>query len=109
MHELAIVSGIVDAVTERSGGSRILRIVLEIGELTAVVPDALRFCFDVVAEGTAAEGAKLDILETEGLGRCRDCEREIPVHLPHGLCPCGSTNLDLVRGDELRIREMEVA
>jgi len=66
MHELAIVSGIVDAVTERSGGDRIVRVVVEVGRLTAVLPDALRFCFEVVAQGTAAEGASLDILETDG-------------------------------------------
>jgi hydrogenase nickel incorporation protein HypA/HybF len=66
MHELAIVHGIVDAVTERSGGDRIVRVVVEVGRLTAVLPDALRFCFEVVAQGTAAEGASLDILETDG-------------------------------------------
>jgi hydrogenase nickel incorporation protein HypA/HybF len=66
MHELAIVHGIVETVTEKSGGERIHRIVLEIGRMTAVLPDALRFCFDIVAEGTSAEGATLDIRETEG-------------------------------------------
>jgi hydrogenase nickel incorporation protein HypA/HybF len=66
MHELAIVSSIVDAVTERCGGDRVVRVVVEVGRLTAVMPDALRFCFEVVAKGTAAEGASLDILETEG-------------------------------------------
>jgi hydrogenase nickel incorporation protein HypA/HybF len=66
MHELAIVQGIVETVTERSGGIRILRVVVEIGRRTAVLPDALRFCFDLAAEGTAAEGAQLEILETQG-------------------------------------------
>jgi hydrogenase nickel incorporation protein HypA/HybF len=66
MHELAIVHGIVDAVTERGGAGRIVRVVVEVGRLTAVMPDALRFCFDVVAQGTTAEGASLDILEIEG-------------------------------------------
>lgn len=66
MHELAIMHGIVESVTEKSGGVRILRIVLEIGELAAVLPDALRFCFDIAAEGTLAEGATLDIRHTAG-------------------------------------------
>ncbi len=109
MHELAIVHGIVESVTERSGGGRVLRIVLEIGELTAVLPDALRFCFDLAAEGTLAEGATLDIRPTEGLARCRECGCEIPVRRLYDPCPCGSTNLELLRGDELRIKEMEVA
>jgi len=75
MHELAIVNGIVDAVTERCGGDRIVRIVVEVGRLTAVMPDALRFCFEVAAQGTAAEGASLDILETDGeMLRVREME-----------------------------------
>jgi hydrogenase nickel incorporation protein HypA/HybF len=75
MHELAIVSGIVDAVTERSGGDRVVRVVIEVGRLTAVLPDALRFCFEVVAQGTTAEGASLDILETDGeMLRVREME-----------------------------------
>jgi hydrogenase nickel incorporation protein HypA/HybF len=75
MHELAIVHGIVDAVTSRCEGDRILRVVVEVGRMTAVLPDALRFCFDVAAQGTAAEGASLDIVETEGDGlRVREME-----------------------------------
>ncbi|MGH7437572.1 MAG: hydrogenase maturation nickel metallochaperone HypA [Polyangiaceae bacterium] len=67
MHELAIAQGILEAVTEKSHGDRILRIVVEVGELAAVLPDALRFCFDVAAQGTVAEGATLDIQPTGGV------------------------------------------
>jgi hydrogenase nickel incorporation protein HypA/HybF len=67
MHELAIAQGILEAVTEKHHGDRILRIVVEVGDLAAVLPDALRFCFDVAAQGTAAEGATLDILRTDGV------------------------------------------
>jgi hydrogenase nickel incorporation protein HypA/HybF len=109
MHELAIVHGIVESVTERSGGGRILRIVLEIGELATVLPEALRFCFALAAEGTLAEGATLDILRIEGLARCLQCGAQTPMPRPYGQCPCGSTNLEFLRGDELRIKEMEVA
>jgi hydrogenase nickel incorporation protein HypA/HybF len=66
MHELAIVEDVIDRVSERAGGARVVRVVLEIGRLTAVLPDAVRFCFDLASEGTAAAGARLDIVETPG-------------------------------------------
>lgn len=66
MHELAIVHGIVEAVTEKCAGARILRVVIEVGQRTALLPDSLRFCFDLAAEGTLAEGAELDVLVTPG-------------------------------------------
>ena len=44
----------------------IIRVVVEIGKLAAVLPDALRFSFDVASEGTAAGGASLEVIETSG-------------------------------------------
>ncbi len=70
MHELSIATAIVDACAERAGGARVLRVRLEIGQLAAVMPDALRFCFDVCAQGTPLEGAELDIIEIPGRGAC---------------------------------------
>ncbi|HLK39953.1 MAG TPA: hydrogenase maturation nickel metallochaperone HypA [Polyangiaceae bacterium] len=66
MHEMSIVAGILDAVTQRSGGRRIVRVVVEIGRMTAVLPDALRFGFEVASQGTDAEGATLDIVTLLG-------------------------------------------
>ncbi|WP_203728463.1 hydrogenase maturation nickel metallochaperone HypA/HybF [Paractinoplanes durhamensis] len=66
MHELAIAESIVDAVCERAAGRTVHRVTVRIGALSAVVPDAMRFCFDLACEGTAAEGAVLDIDVTAG-------------------------------------------
>ena len=73
MHELALAQEIVDVVGERSGGAPVTRVVLEVGKLAAVSADALRFCFDLAAEDTVARGARLEIVETPGLARCRAC------------------------------------
>lgn len=108
MHELAVTQAIVELAAEQAGGARVLRVVVEIGKLSAVVPDSVRFCFELCCEGTALEGATLDIREPPGLGRCRACGGEIVLEQPFGRCDCGSTDLDLISGDELRIREMEV-
>ena len=58
MHELGIVQEVVAIASESADGRRVRRVVLEIGALTAVVPDALRFAFDLVAEGTPVDRAE---------------------------------------------------
>ena len=108
MHELGIVQQVIEIVSEASRGRKVCRVVLEIGRLSAVMPDAVRFCFDLAAEGTAAEGATLEIVETPGLARCRSCGQTLELSRPFGRCACDCTDLDWLSGEELKIREMEV-
>ena len=108
MHELAITQDIIDVVCEHAQGTKIRRIVLEIGKLSAVLPDAVRFCFELCAEGTAAEGAELEIIEPSGLARCRVCDSHVTLDRPIGLCSCGSSDLEWIAGEELKIKELEV-
>jgi hydrogenase nickel incorporation protein HypA/HybF len=108
MHELGIAMRVIELAVESSGGARVGRIVLEVGKLATVLPDALRFCFDAAAEGTPAEGARLEIVEVPGVGRCRACGGQVELLQAFGRCACGGSDLDWVSGDELRIKEMEV-
>jgi hydrogenase nickel incorporation protein HypA/HybF len=73
MHELAITESVVEAVAERVGDARGTRVVLEIGMLSGVLPDALRFCFDLCTEATVLQGAALEIIQIPGRGHCQDC------------------------------------
>lgn len=66
MHELGITQRIVAIVEEAAQGRRVVRVVLEVGELAGVMPDAITFCFDVLCQGTTLEGAALSIVEREG-------------------------------------------
>jgi hydrogenase nickel incorporation protein HypA/HybF len=109
MHELAITQEVVAIVRERFGEARVARVVLEIGRLSAVLPDAVRFCFEACAEGTTLEGAMLEIVETTGVARCRACESQVDLDRPFGVCGCGSSDLSWISGDELRIKQVEVA
>ena len=109
VHELGITLEVVDLVMEHARGARVKRVVLEIGRLTAVLPDAVRFCFDVCAAGTAAEGAELEIVETPGRARCRDCGSGLTLDDPLGCCVCGSLDLEWLAGTELSVREFELA
>lgn len=108
MHELAIVESVVDAITTRLPEARIAAVRLEIGQLSGVVPDAVRFCFELATEGTALQGATLDIVEVPALGRCRSCRAEFGPQDMIMLCPCGSADVEAIAGFELRIVSVEV-
>ena len=95
MHELAITESLVGAVVEHVGAAKVLRVQLVIGRLSGVVPDAVRFCFDVCAQGTSLSGAQLDIVEAPGRAQCRDCQASVELDGPlrrlyaFGLAPVG--------------------
>jgi hydrogenase nickel incorporation protein HypA/HybF len=108
VHELAVTRNIVEVVCEKAGSAKVLRVTLEIGRLSAVMPDAVRFCFDIVAKGTAADGAALEIREVPGRGRCGNCGSEMALEQLFGHCECGSNEIDCIAGQELKIKEMVI-
>jgi hydrogenase nickel incorporation protein HypA/HybF len=108
MHELAITERVVSVVAERVGDAKVVRVQLALGKLSGVVPGSVRFCFDVCTAGTALAGAELDIVETPGRAQCRDCSAEVEVDELVARCPCGSFNLEVQTGREVRITEVEV-
>jgi hydrogenase nickel incorporation protein HypA/HybF len=109
MHELSIANSIVEICAGRAGDARVIRVRLEIGQLAAVMPDAVRFCFDVCARNTVLEGAVLEIHEIAGRALCRDCGNEVVLEELVGRCACGSANLRVIAGEELKVKEMELA
>jgi hydrogenase nickel incorporation protein HypA/HybF len=109
MHELALTQEIIAIVSETARGARVTRVVLEIGKLALVLPDAIRFCFDLCSNGTVAEGASLEIVEIPAMARCRECGADVELEQAFGRCGCGGTDLEWLSGDELNIKEMELA
>lgn len=109
MHELSITRSVVAIVSERAVGQRVTRVRLEIGRLSAIMPEAIRFCFDICTQNTPAAGAALEIDEIPGRGCCNDCGTEVVLRELVGRCPnCGNAALRLIAGQELNIKEMEV-
>ena len=109
MHELGITQSIVEIVSAQAGEARVARVIVEVGRLSAVMPDAIRFCFELCCAGTVLEGAELEIIETPGRGRCRACGVEMPLNAPFGQCPCGSWDVACIAGEALMIKAMEMA
>ncbi|WP_037321687.1 hydrogenase maturation nickel metallochaperone HypA/HybF [Amycolatopsis orientalis] len=110
MHELSLTQAAVETIIERMGTTPIRRVTLEIGVLSGVVVDSVRFCFEVIVAGTPLRDAVLDVVEPPGRARCRDCDLEFVVEDPRILlCPgCGTADVRVLSGRELRIRSVEV-
>lgn len=109
MHELTITENVVATVTERVPDRKITLVRLEIGQLTGIVAESVRFCFDLVTEGTNLEGANLEIVEPAGVCRCRDCGTEFVPDWPVVACPCGSADATVLAGQDLKILSVRVA
>lgn len=109
VHELSITQSLVDAVSEQTVGAQVLAVNLQVGRLSGVVPDAMRFCFELVTEGTPLQGARLEIAEPDGRANCRGCGDEFDLPDLLLLCPCGSADVELLTGRELCLMSVEVA
>jgi hydrogenase nickel incorporation protein HypA/HybF len=112
MHELSIAVGLIDLAAEeavRQGNARVATVYLRIGPLAGVVSDALRFSFDLAAEGTPLEGARLEIEEVPVTIHCARCDRDhLVVDSRRIRCPiCGETAA-VVGGRELELTALEV-
>jgi hydrogenase nickel incorporation protein HypA/HybF len=109
MHELAIAASIVEIAGRHAAGRRVTKITLQVGHLRQVVPSALAFSFEVVAQGTPVEGAALEIEAGPATGVCRRCGVE--SHLaafPLQCQACGAFDLQIVAGEELVVEALEL-
>src|SRR3954463_8273707 len=109
MHELAITQSVVDTVIERTGRAPVASVRVRVGRLAGVVPDAMRFCFDLVTAGTPLEGAVLEFEQPEGRGRCRACGADFVLTDPILLCSCGSADVEVLAGRELAVASVVMA
>jgi hydrogenase nickel incorporation protein HypA/HybF len=112
MHEMSLVESIIELVEDtakREHARRVKRVVLEIGELSCVAPDALQFCFDAVTRGGVADGAILDILAVPGEGQCMQCAAIVPLRELYDSCPaCGAYRVQPTAGTGMRVKEIEI-
>jgi hydrogenase nickel incorporation protein HypA/HybF len=113
MHEMGIALEILKITTAsippEMEDARVTSIKLKIGKLTAVIPDSLRFCFEIAAQDTPISQARLDIQEIPVIAKCRSCNASWEIDEPSfGCSVCGSGSIDIVSGRELDIESIEV-
>ncbi|MCB6176688.1 hydrogenase maturation nickel metallochaperone HypA [Rhodobacter sp. Har01] len=113
MHEMSLAEGIRSIVQDQAakhGFSRVTVLRLEIGRFAGVEKPALDFAFDVVMRGSPAEGARLEMIDLAGQALCFDCMKTVEIADRLAPCPlCGGGKLIPNGGDEMRIKDMEVA
>jgi len=112
MHELSLLENVREilenhALSQNFG--KVTRVTLEIGKLSCVEPDALRFGFDVVMKDSLAENAELIITELNGLGQCLHCQQQIEMETLYDPCVyCGNPFVKVIQGAEMKIKDLIV-
>lgn len=108
MHELSIAQSITEIACRHAEGRRISKIELKVGRLRQVVPSALAFSFQLVAEGTLAEGAELEMESVPVIALCRPCGVERELHaFPFQCLTCDGFDLEIITGEELEVESIE--
>jgi hydrogenase nickel incorporation protein HypA/HybF len=109
MHELSIAEGVVEVAARHARGRRVALVELKVGHLRQVVPSALEFAFELVAQGTPVEGARLVVEHVPARVACRACSAEGEVGGFPLACPgCGGLDVDVVGGEELLVDSLEL-
>jgi len=107
MHEASLMKNllaIVEQAAHDEGGGPVRVVHLRLGAMAGVNADALRFAFDVMSPGTAAEGGRLEIEDVPLRVRCRKCGAEsLPRDFVFACGSCGSVELDICSGREMAV------
>lgn len=113
MHETSIARTLLEEVGERVRRAgirgRVAAVRLRLGRMSTVVPESLKFAFEVLSRGSPLDGARLEIEEVPVRARCRACGRGFEIDEPCFLCEsCGSPDLEILSGNELLIDSLDV-
>lgn len=113
MHEAGLMQSVLELAfsqTAEAGATRIERLLLRVGDLSGVVPEALQIAFDAAAPGTAAEGAELILESVPVECWCELCGADFrPQDIIYSCPHCGQISARLERGRELELVSLEVS
>ena len=112
MHELSVTQSVLDIALRhamQAGGRRITGIHLVMGELSTNVDDSVQFYWDILAQGTAAEGATLHFRRVPAVLQCRSCEAKYQIAGGDLACPeCGRAGARILTGEEFSLEAIDV-
>ena len=112
MHEMSIVQSLISIVEEemlKNKATGLRSVKVTIGEMSGIVPEALKTCFDILTEKTGMKGAVLKMDIEPLVACCRRCKKEFKVIKYTFSCPdCDSSDIDIITGREMNIVEIEV-
>jgi len=109
---MSLLESIIDLVEEehrKQSFDRVRTVRIRVGALAMAMPESLRFCFEIIARGTIADGARLEIEDVAGAAWCEACRGSVRLTERYAPCPdCGSPRLRMTAGDELQLADIEV-
>ena len=109
---MGIANSVLEAVRTEMGlhpGTYPCKVGVRIGEMAAIDPEALRFCFEAMVHETNLESLELGIEVCPRRHRCQVCGREFVVRDYDSRCPqCASLGTTYISGDELELAYLEV-
>jgi len=109
MHELSVATAVLNTAVKHAEGRPVTLVAVQTGALRQVVPESLRFYWEIVARDTECAGAALDLVEVEARLRCGACAHEWSPDLPVFRCgECGGADVEIVSGEELCVDYIEV-
>jgi hydrogenase nickel incorporation protein HypA/HybF len=112
LHELFVSQSLLQLAlqhAEKASAVRINAIDLLIGELSSIIDDSVAFHWDIISQGTIAEGAELRFNRVPAKVFCRDCAEENALKNGQLLCPvCGGNNITPTAGTEFLLQSIEV-
>jgi hydrogenase nickel incorporation protein HypA/HybF len=113
MHELSITQSILEIALrhgEQAQASKITKLHLVIGQLSSVIDDSVQFYWNMIAEGTLAEGAQLHFKRIPAQLACQECGQTYTLESNQldGCPACESVKVKVIAGNEFRLESIEV-
>jgi hydrogenase nickel incorporation protein HypA/HybF len=121
LHEVSIAGAIIDSVLDaakKNNARKVDEIFIEVGELTALNPEQLKFIFETITRGTVAQGARYNIQVIKTIINCKKCFYEGSIEfferlhffLPAIRCPkCSDINVEIIEGRECCVKKIKIS
>ena len=110
MHEIGVLFEVVKSVehfARENEVEKIQTLVLQIGELSSMIPKYMHSLYPAAIEGTILQGSTLDIEVMPANALCHDCKKVFRLLEHHGECPsCNTKNFEILSGKEFYIKEI---
>jgi len=110
LHELGVVMEVIRVVEEFAKENEVEvidTVVLQIGELSSMIPRYIYDVYPAAADGTLLENTRLDIEIIPANARCNKCGKVFNAVKNHGVCPgCQGERMELLSGREFNIKEI---
>jgi hydrogenase nickel incorporation protein HypA/HybF len=110
MHELGVLNSMVhtiERIIKEENLTQVQKLVIEIGELSGIVPRYLEQCWPAASYKTFMENTELELIIIPGIVKCRECGRVFNAVYSDLNCPdCRSREMEILEGNDMIIKEI---